>query len=155
MNTIRWRKRRSTSNAIRVAHRNTLIMPADPVEATIASMRPVMPGTRSPAKNRTTASSQTVTAMPRLSLANPNVILAIVARTTAASAHQTPVGWMLRGRGGAWPVGRRRRPDRRTPAAPGCADPTAPGGEGGGVGSIRPSCNQGDQPVHIALGYMP
>src|SRR4030095_594250 len=48
-NTSRWRKRRSTSNAIRVAHRSTLIMPADPVEATIASMRPVTPGTRSPA----------------------------------------------------------------------------------------------------------
>jgi hypothetical protein len=51
-----------------------------------------MPGTRSPASHHTTASSQTVIAMPRLSLANPNVILAIVARITAASAHHTPVG---------------------------------------------------------------
>jgi hypothetical protein len=35
-----------------------------------------------------------------------------VTSTTAAAAHHTPVGWMLRGKGGGLPVGRRRRPDR-------------------------------------------
>ena len=101
MKTSRWRKRRNTSSATSVPHRSAPIMPADPVEATIASMRPVNPGSRSPASHRTSVSSQTVTAMPRLFLAHPNVILASVARATAATAHQTPVGWMLRGRGGA------------------------------------------------------
>src|SRR4029453_5801164 len=38
--------------------------------------------------------------------------------------------------------GRRRRPDRRTSTAPGCARPTPPGSTGGGEDSICPSCNQ-------------
>ena len=43
MNTSRWRKRRNASNAITVAQRSTPTMPTDPVEATTASMKPVMP----------------------------------------------------------------------------------------------------------------
>ena len=99
------------------------------VEATTASMRPVNPGSRSPASHRTTASSHTVTATPRLRRAGPKAILASATSTTAATAHQTPVGWMLRGSGGGCPVGRRRRPDRRTSCT------------GDGVDSIPPSCN--------------
>ena len=141
-NTIRWRKRRNPSNAITVAQRNTSTVPTDPVEATTASINPVSPGRRSPASHRTTASSHTVTATPRLRLAGPKVILASVMSTTAAAAHQTPVGWILRGRGGGWPVGRRRRPDRRTSGWPGLGGPPSPGSTGRGVDSTCPSCYQ-------------
>ena len=67
-------------------------MLTDPVEATIASMRPVMPGRRSPASHPTTASSKTVTATPRLRLAGPKVIRPSVTSIAAAAAHHTPVG---------------------------------------------------------------
>ena len=140
-NTTRWRKRRNTSNAITVSQRNALTMPADPVEATIASMRPVRPGRRSPASHCTTASSHTVTVTPTLRRAGPKAILASTTRTTAAASHQTPVVWILRGSGGGAPVGRRRRRDRRTSGWSGCAGPASPGRTGGGVGSMRPSCN--------------
>src|SRR5215207_5224259 len=145
-NTTRWRKRRNASNAITVAQRSAPTVPTDPVEATIASMRPVRPGRRSPASHRTTASSHTVTATPRLRLAGPKLIFANVTRTTAAAAHQTPVIWILRGSGGGAPVGRRRRPDRRTSGAPGRAGPTSPGSTGRWVDSICSSCNQATTP---------
>ena len=154
-NTTRWRKRRNASNAITVAQRNTSTMPTDPVEATIASMKPVRPGRRSPASHRTTASSHTVTATPRLRRAGPKVILASVMSTTAAAAHHMPVGWIPRGRGGGWPVGRRRRRDRRTSSSPGRAGPTSPGSAGRGVESICPSCNQATNQSTSGLASTP
>jgi len=141
-NTTRWRKRRSTSNASRVPQRSAPTMPAEPVEATIASIRPVIPGKRSPASHRTTASSQTVTATPRLRLAGPKMTLASATRTTAAAAHHTPVGWMLRGKGGGLPVGRRRRPDRLRSSAPGRVEPLLPRGTCRGMPSMRSSWDQ-------------
>jgi hypothetical protein len=154
-NTSRWRKRRNTSSAITVAQRNASTVPTDPVEATIASMRPVTPGRRSPASHRTTASSHTVTATPRPRRAGPKVILTSVMSTTAAATHHTPVGWIPRGRGGGAPVGRRRRRDRRTSGSPGRAGPTLPGSAGRGVDSICPSCNQATNQSTSGLASTP
>ena len=156
MNTTRWRKRRNASNAITVAQRSAPTMPTDPVEATTASMKPVMPGRRSPASHRTTASSQTVTATPRLRRAGPKATLASVTRTTAAATHHTPVGWILRGSGGGAPVGRRRRPDRRTASSPDRADPTSPGSTGRGwTPSAHPATRRPASPYRRRLPCPP
>src|SRR6266498_3925567 len=90
-NTTKWRMRRNASNATRVAQRTAPTTPTDPVDATIASMRPVIPGRRSPASHRTTASSQTVTATPRLRLAGPKATLASV--TSRCCPGAPDAGW--------------------------------------------------------------